>query len=190
MSPATIPRACPTPIKSRPSTRTGNGPPLVRTATPAASTQGPTTTAKKGGLATQIPVVVILNRFSASGSEVLSAALHDNNRATIVGEKSFGKGTVNVKNDLKDMKQDRREIGQDTKGIRQDRRELRQDRRELYQDRKAGDKDAVKGDLKDLKEDRKDLKADLKDRRQDRRDLRRDRRDLRRDVREKREDQK
>ena len=64
--------------------------------------QGPTTTAKKGGLATQIPVVVILNRFSASGSEVLSAALHDNNRATIVGEKSFGKGTVNVKNDLKD----------------------------------------------------------------------------------------
>src|SRR5439155_624793 len=46
--------------------------------------QGPTTSAKKGGLATQIPVVVILNRFSASGSEVLSAALHDNNRATIV----------------------------------------------------------------------------------------------------------
>jgi carboxyl-terminal processing protease len=64
--------------------------------------QGPTTTAKRGGLATQIPVVVILNRFSASGSEVLAAALHDNNRGTIVGEKSFGKGTVNVKNDLKD----------------------------------------------------------------------------------------
>jgi carboxyl-terminal processing protease len=33
---------------------------------------------------------------------VLAAALHDNNRATIVGEKSFGKGTVNVSNDLKD----------------------------------------------------------------------------------------
>ncbi len=62
----------------------------------------PPITAKRGGLATQIPVVIILNRFSASGSEVLSAALHDNNRATIVGEKSFGKGTVNVKNDLRD----------------------------------------------------------------------------------------
>jgi carboxyl-terminal processing protease len=58
--------------------------------------------AHPGGAATQIPVVIIMNRFSASGSEVLAAALHDNNRATIVGEKSFGKGTVNVSNDLKD----------------------------------------------------------------------------------------
>mgnify|MGYP001606887327 CR=1 FL=1 len=55
-----------------------------------------------GGAATQIPVVIIMNRFSASGSEVLAAALHDNNRGTIIGEKSFGKGTVNVSNDLKD----------------------------------------------------------------------------------------
>ncbi len=55
-----------------------------------------------GGAATQIPVVIIMNRFSASGSEVLAAALHDNNRATIIGEKSFGKGTVNVSNDLRD----------------------------------------------------------------------------------------
>jgi len=57
---------------------------------------------KSGGAATTIPVVIILNRFSASGSEVLAAALHDNDRGTIVGEKSFGKGTVNVSNDLKD----------------------------------------------------------------------------------------
>ncbi len=55
-----------------------------------------------GGVATQIPIAIILNRFSASGSEVLAAALHDNGRATIVGEKSFGKGTVNTPNDLKD----------------------------------------------------------------------------------------
>ena len=55
-----------------------------------------------GGAATTIPVVIIMNRFSASGSEVLAAALHDNNRATIVGEKSFGKGTVNISNELKD----------------------------------------------------------------------------------------
>jgi len=58
--------------------------------------------AHPGGAATSIPVVIILNRFSASGSEVLSAALKDNGRATIVGEKSFGKGTVNISNNLKD----------------------------------------------------------------------------------------
>ncbi len=59
-------------------------------------------TAHPGGAATSIPVVILLNRFSASGSEVLAAALHDNGRATIVGEKSFGKGTVNISNNLKD----------------------------------------------------------------------------------------
>lgn len=59
-------------------------------------------TAHNGGVATKIPVVIILNRFSASGSEVLSAGLHDNGRATLVGEKSFGKGTVNISNNLKD----------------------------------------------------------------------------------------
>ncbi|HEY8173006.1 MAG TPA: S41 family peptidase, partial [Dehalococcoidia bacterium] len=58
--------------------------------------------AHDGGAATELPVVIIMNRFSASGSEVLAAALHDNGRATIVGEKSFGKGTVNVSNDLRD----------------------------------------------------------------------------------------
>jgi len=58
--------------------------------------------ANDGGIATELPVVVILNQFSASGAEVLAAALHDNGRATIVGEKSYGKGTVNVSNDLDD----------------------------------------------------------------------------------------
>jgi carboxyl-terminal processing protease len=61
-----------------------------------------TFTAKSGGSATEIPVVVLLNRFSASGSEVLAAALRENDRATIVGEKSFGKGTVNTSTDLDD----------------------------------------------------------------------------------------
>jgi carboxyl-terminal processing protease len=58
--------------------------------------------ARNGGSATDIPVVILLNRFSASGSEVLAAALHDNDRGTIVGEKSFGKGTVNISNSLED----------------------------------------------------------------------------------------
>jgi carboxyl-terminal processing protease len=58
--------------------------------------------ATKGGIATEIPIVVLINRFSASGSEVLAAALRENGRATVVGEKSFGKGTVNISNDLED----------------------------------------------------------------------------------------
>ena len=61
-----------------------------------------TISANGGGAALEIPVVILQNRFSASGAEVLAAALQDNGRATIVGEKSFGKGTVNVKNDLAD----------------------------------------------------------------------------------------
>lgn len=58
--------------------------------------------ATSGGEATEIPLVVLVNRFSASGSEVLSAALKDNGRATLIGEKTFGKGTVNVPHRLSD----------------------------------------------------------------------------------------
>jgi carboxyl-terminal processing protease len=58
--------------------------------------------ARDGGAATEIPLVIIQNRFSASGAEVLAAALRDNGRGTIVGEKSFGKGTVNQANSLSD----------------------------------------------------------------------------------------
>ena len=57
---------------------------------------------KNGGIAVDIPLVVLINQFSASGSEVLAAALQENGRAQIIGEKSFGKGTVNISNDLSD----------------------------------------------------------------------------------------
>jgi carboxyl-terminal processing protease len=64
-----------------------------------------TFSARRGGVATEFPIVILQNQFSASGAEVLAAALHDNGRATIVGETSFGKGTVNRSFDLDDSGQ-------------------------------------------------------------------------------------
>jgi carboxyl-terminal processing protease len=58
--------------------------------------------ARAGELAPGLPIVILQNRFSASASEVLAAALRENDRATIIGETSFGKGTVNSPRELSD----------------------------------------------------------------------------------------
>ncbi len=62
-------------------------------------------TAKVGTeLPATIPVTILINRQSASASEVLSAALQDNHRAKIVGERSWGKGSVQTVIQMEDGK--------------------------------------------------------------------------------------
>jgi len=54
------------------------------------------------GVTIDLPMVVLVDNYSASGSEVLSGALQDYGRATIAGTKTYGKGSVNILRPLKD----------------------------------------------------------------------------------------
>ncbi len=57
---------------------------------------------KNRGATTDLPLVVLVDKYSASGSEVLAGALQDYKRATIAGTITHGKGSVNTLRRLRD----------------------------------------------------------------------------------------
>ena len=58
--------------------------------------------AENGGNGINLEVVLLVDGGSASGSEVMAAALRDHGRAVVIGEQTLGKGTVNIPRMLSD----------------------------------------------------------------------------------------
>lgn len=59
-----------------------------------------TLSVNRSGKLLDIPLIVLINKGSASASEIVSGALRDNKRAQLVGDTSFGKGTIQEALDL------------------------------------------------------------------------------------------
>jgi len=54
------------------------------------------TSVKRKSVRTDLPLIILVDNYSASGSELLAGALQDNGRAEAAGTRTYGKGSVNV----------------------------------------------------------------------------------------------
>lgn len=61
---------------------------------------GTTTRSASGNTITPAPLVVLVNEYTCAATEVLASALQDNQRATVVGQTTMGKGSVQVVREL------------------------------------------------------------------------------------------